>query len=120
MICRMWRGWTAAPSADAYQAYLKGELFPRLQAELTDQGYRGYHLLRLDMGTETQFVTMVWFESLAAVQAFAGASYELPVISEKARRWLVRYAERCEHYELSSFHWPGSTLAQQPRGNRPE
>jgi len=107
MICRMWRGWTASANADAYEGYLKDELFPRLQAELTNQGYRGYHLLRLETGTETEFVTLVWFESLQSVQSFAGANYEIPVISEKARRWLVRYAERCEHYELSAFHWPG-------------
>ena len=106
MICRMWRGWTASANADAYEGYLKGELFPRLQAELTNQGYRGYHLLRLETGTETEFVTLVWFESLQSVQSFASTNYQIPVISEKARRWLVRYAERCEHYELSSFHWP--------------
>jgi heme-degrading monooxygenase HmoA len=106
MICRMWRGWTASADAEAYEAYLEVELFPRLQAELTNQGYRGYHLLRLETGAETEFVTLVWFESLRSVQSFAGTNYEVPVISEKAHRWLVRYAERCEHYELNSFHWP--------------
>lgn len=105
MICRMWRGWTEAGNAEAYERYLKCELFPRLQGELTGKGYRGYHLLRLAKGTETEFVTLVWFESLSAVQSFAGANYEIPVISEKARRWLVRYAERCEHYDLSGFDW---------------
>lgn len=105
MICRMWRGWTAPANADAYQRYLNDELFPRLQAELTSKGYRGYHLLRLEKESETEFVTLVWFESLSSVQSFAGANYETPVISEKARRWLLRYAERCEHYELRSFRW---------------
>ena len=105
MICRMWRGWTTPGTADVYQRYLRDELFPRLQAELTSKGYRGYHLLRLEKGTETEFVTLVWFESLASVQSFAGASYEVPVISEKARGLLLRYAERCEHYDLSGFDW---------------
>ena len=105
MICRMWRGWTAPAHADAYERYLKGELFPRLEAELTSKGYRGYHLLRLEKGSETEFVTLVWFESLASVQSFAGPNYKIPVISEKARGWLVRYVERCEHYELSGFDW---------------
>ena len=106
MICRMWHGWTAPPNADAYDNYLKGELFPLLERELTPHGYRGFQVLRLARGSEVEFVTLVWFESLQSVQSFAGTNYEIPVISEKARRWLVRYAERCEHYELSSFHWP--------------
>ncbi len=109
MICRMWRGWTASANADAYEGYLKDELVPRLEVDLTNQGYRGCHLLRLETGAETEFVTLVWFESLQSVQSFAGTNHEIPVISEKAQRWLLRHAERCEHYELSSFHWPVQT-----------
>jgi heme-degrading monooxygenase HmoA len=103
MICRMWRGWTDAADAEAYDTYLKQELFPRVQQELGDRGYRGYHVLRLERPGEVEFVTMVWFDSLAAVQAFAGKDYEVPVISEKARRLLKRYHERCDHYTLSGF-----------------
>jgi heme-degrading monooxygenase HmoA len=106
MICRMWRGWTTQANADAYDAYLQTELFPRLQNELAEHGYLGFHVLRLNRSSETEFVTLVWFESLSAVQSFAGASYETPVISEKAHSLLSRYAERCEHYEASGFHWP--------------
>lgn len=105
MICRVWRGWTAPANADAYDAYLREELFPRVERELTGKGYRGYHLLRMDRGNETEFMTMVWFESIAAVQSFAGANYEVPVITDKARALLSRYAERCGHYQLSGSHW---------------
>jgi heme-degrading monooxygenase HmoA len=111
MICRLWRGWTAQANADAYDAYLQNELFPRLQKELAEHGYLGFHLLRLSRGSETEFVTLVWFESLEAVQAFAGARYETPVISEKARSLLSRYAERCDHFEVSGFRWPPDSEA---------
>jgi hypothetical protein len=102
----MWRGWTRNSNADTYEAYLQKELFPKLANELTKDGYRGYHLLRLDRGEEVEFVTLVWFESLAAVQSFAGDTYEIPVISEKAAGLLSHYAEQCEHYDLSGFQWP--------------
>ena len=108
MICRMWRGWTKKENADAYDSYLRNELFPRLQRELTERGYRGFHVLRLNRGSEVEFVTMVWFVSLRAVQSFAGENYEIPVISEKAQVLLSRYADRCDHYDLSGFHWPAS------------
>ena len=64
MICRMWKGWTARENADAYEDYLRNELFPRVAAELGGRGYEGHHVLRLERGGETEFVTMVWFASL--------------------------------------------------------
>ena len=100
MICRMWRGWTALRHADAYESYLRNELFPRLRGELTEHGYRGFHILRQDRSDEAQFVTMVWFTSLEAVRSFAGESFETPVISAKAATLLSRYDERCDHYDL--------------------
>jgi hypothetical protein len=105
MICRMWHGWTKASHADAYDTYLRSELFPRLERELTAQGYRGFHVLRLARGAEVEFVTLVWFESLDAVRSFAGENYEIPVISDKARLLLSRYAERVDHFELSASSW---------------
>jgi len=105
MICRMWRGWTAKHNADAYDAYLKEELFPRLQRELREAGYRGFHLLRLTGEDEVEFITLVWFESRDAVRCFAGEDYEAPVISPEARSLLSRYANRCDHYDLSGFQW---------------
>lgn len=108
MICRMWHGWTPPEAADAYDSYLKNELFPRVQRELAARGYRGFHVLRRDRGKEVEFVTLVWFDSLDAVRGFAGPNYEVPVISEKARRLLSHYDDRCEHYDLSGFDWPVS------------
>ena len=108
MICRMWHGWIATANADAYDTYLKSELFPRLERELTEHGYRGFQVLRLAKGSEVEFVTLVWFESLSSVRSFAGENYERPVISAKAQSLLSRHAERVEHYELSGYRWPGS------------
>lgn len=104
----MWHGWTSPENAAAYDSYLRNELFPHVQRELGSRGYRGFHVLRLDRGKEVEFVTLVWFDSLDAVRGFAGANYEIPVISEKARRWLSRHDNRCEHYDLSGFNWPVS------------
>ncbi len=103
MICRMWRAWTKTEDADAYECYLKNEIFPHLQEDLTKHGYKGYHLLRLNRGGEEEFVTLVWFESLEAVKSFAGENYETPVIPEKAIKLLKRYEKRCDHYNLSGF-----------------
>jgi heme-degrading monooxygenase HmoA len=105
MVCRMWRGWTTVMQADAYDRYLRDELFPRVERELGARGYRGFHVLRLGQGSEVEFVTLVWFDSLDAVKSFAGQNYEIPVITVKAHTLLSRYAERVEHFELSASGW---------------
>jgi heme-degrading monooxygenase HmoA len=105
MVCRKWHGWTLRSHADAYQSYLKNELFPRLKHELGDGGYRGFHVLRLERESEVEFVTLVWFESLDAVRSFAGENSEIPVISAKARTLLSRHDERTEHFELGASSW---------------
>jgi hypothetical protein len=101
MVCRVWRGWTTVGNAQSYDDYLHQELFPRLDRELRARGYRGYQLLRLRRGEEVEFMTMLWFESIENVRAFAGESYEVPVISSKAKSLLVRFADRADHYDLS-------------------
>jgi heme-degrading monooxygenase HmoA len=107
MICRIWHGWTSPANADAYDHYLQCELFPRLKTELGTRGYRGFHLLRSTTGDEVEFVTMLWFDSIASVQAFAGESFKKPVISGKAKTLLSRFADCVDHYELSGSSFTG-------------
>jgi heme-degrading monooxygenase HmoA len=106
MICRVWHGWTLQENASAYDSYLKYELLPRVERELVSRGYRGFQVLRHDRGNDVEFVTMLWFDSLESVKAFAGKDYETPVISSKAQGLLAHYGERCEHFEVSGFRWP--------------
>jgi hypothetical protein len=106
MICRVWRGWTTLSNAQSYDDYLQKELFPHLEGELRQHGFRGYQLLRLDRGSETEFMTMLFFDSLEKVRAFAGENYETPVISEKAHKLLARFADRADHYNVSGFQLP--------------
>jgi hypothetical protein len=107
MVCRMWHGWTSTSHADSYQNYLDNELFPRLERELGERGYRGFHVLRLEQESEVEFVTLVWFDSLDAVRSFAGENYDIPVISVKARTLLSHYDERVKHFEVGGSSWSG-------------
>jgi hypothetical protein len=56
-------------------------------------------------------MTMLWFDSIENVRAFAGENYERPVISEKARSLLTRFAERADHYQLSGSNLFGVSNA---------
>jgi heme-degrading monooxygenase HmoA len=100
MICRLWHGWTTREDAAAYEAYLRDELYPHLDAELSQDGYRGHNVLRSEVGEEVEFVTLTWFDSLEAVQGFAGPHYERPVITETAAALLKRYDSKARHFDL--------------------
>jgi hypothetical protein len=52
-----------------------------------------------------EFVTLMWFDSIEAVRAFAGPDYEMAVVPPAARELLQRFDSRSAHYEV-----------RQPRG----
>jgi antibiotic biosynthesis monooxygenase (ABM) superfamily enzyme len=97
----MWKGFTPAERAEAYERYLREELFPHLKATIADAGFMGYHILRRPAGSETEFITMAWFRSLEAVKSFAGEGFERAVISEKAATLLSRWERLAVHYDLA-------------------
>jgi heme-degrading monooxygenase HmoA len=97
MIARVWKGWTTAEDADAYEKLLREVVYPGLQAI---KGYRGGYILRQDREAETEFVTVNLFESLDAVKAFAGPEYEVPVFEPEARRLLTKVEPIARHYDV--------------------
>ncbi len=98
MICRMWHGWTSRENAGAYEHLLRTEIFHGI-ADRKIAGFRGIELLRRDDRDPVEFVTLMWFDSIEAVQAFAGHDYELAVVPSAARALLLRFDERSTHYE---------------------
>jgi hypothetical protein len=47
-----------------------------------------------------EFITVMWFDSLEAVRAFAGEDYEVAVVPSKARAVLSHFDGRSQHYEV--------------------
>ncbi len=99
MISRMWHGWTSPDNADAYERLLKEEIFEGI-AERRIGGFRGIDLLRREHGEEVEFVTIMWFDSMADVRTFAGSDHEVAVVPAAARAVLGRFDERSAHYEV--------------------
>ncbi len=99
MISRIWHGWTTPENADAYERLLRSEIFAGIAAR-TIEGFLGIDLLRREHPHEVEFVTVMWFASLAAVRAFAGTNYEAAVVPPAARALLRRFDARSAHYEV--------------------
>lgn len=99
MICRIWHGWTTPENADAYERLLREEIFVGI-AGRDIPGYRGIRLLRRQDRDETEFVTIMTFDSLESVRQFAGEDYEAAYVPPKARAVLARFDQRSRHYEV--------------------
>ena len=97
MIARHWRGWTEVRNADAYESLLKTKVLPELARVA---GYRGGYVLRCDGTEDVEFVVVNLFDSVEAVQLFAGADYCVPVFEPEARRLLSRVEPIARHYEV--------------------
>ena len=103
MICRIWHGFTSFENADAYENMLKEDVLPGINRV---KGYKGAQLLKRDHETETEFITMTYFEDIYAVVAFAGEDYTKAVIHPEAGKLLSHYDERSAHYELVDMVMP--------------
>jgi heme-degrading monooxygenase HmoA len=102
MIGRIWHGYTAKELGDAYEELLKTEVFVSFE-QRGIPGYMGIQLFRREMEAETEFVTIMWFDSLEAVRHFAGEDYEVAVVPPKAQAILSRYDLRSQHYEVRAI-----------------
>lgn len=99
MILRIWRGWTTRANAAAYENVLREEVFPGIR----ERGIRGFldiTLGRRDVGDEVEFVTVMRFDSIHDVTAFAGEDYSTAVVPPSARAVLSHFDEQSVHYEL--------------------
>lgn len=101
MIVRIWHGWTTHENADKYDKIVRTEVFAKVE-EKEIPGYRGYQMLRKTHATETEFISMIWFDKLENVSDFAGADYERAHIPDACAQVLKRYQEKAEHFEVAS------------------
>ena len=108
MIARLWHGWTTPENADAYESLLRTTIFPGIVGRAIP-GFRAIELLRRNAGPEVEFVTIMWFDTLDAIKAFAGQDYETAVVPPAARAVLSRFDPTSLHYEVREKRASGRT-----------
>jgi len=96
VIARVWRGATRAEDAEAYAAYIEdsGTGSARKVA-----GARGSLVLRRIVGDRAEFETIILFDSLDDVHAFAGDDIDQAVFFAEDDRYLVERDLTVSHYE---------------------
>ena len=99
MICRLWRDWATHQNADAYERIVREQVIPGIEARRIP-GFRSIHLARREREHDVEFMTLMWFDSLDAVQAFMGDDYEVAHVPAEAQAVLADFDKRSAHYQV--------------------
>ena len=101
MIARIWHGRTKPENADAYEAMLKPELLPGVG---NVKGYASSYLLRRENEGEIEFITIMLWDSIESIRAFAGPDYEKSIVPEDRRKYLSQHDATAAHYQVVATH----------------
>ena len=101
MICRIWHGWTTPENASVYEAVVRGQVIPAIEARRIP-GFCHIDLLRevsRDQPGEVCFCTLMWFDTLESIIAFTGEDYAVSHVPPAAQAVLRRFDQRASHFE---------------------
>ena len=97
-ITRIWRGSTKLENAEAFESFLRDQVFPGFEKGL--KGYHGAQLLRRKLDHHVEFTTIMWFDSIDSVRLFAGDDYETAHIDPGVQKLLWQYDKKSLHSEV--------------------
>lgn len=98
-IARIWRGRTTPDRADEYATYLYEHGIRPLQEKAL-----GVQLFREDRKTESEFVTVSYWESVAAMSRFTGGDPTRIHHLERDPEFLVELPDGVQVLEIVSSH----------------
>ena len=99
MIARIWRGRTTRERADEYAAYLYAHGIRPLEEKAL-----GVQLFREDRETETEFVTISYWESVPAMSRFTSGEPTRVHHLDRDREFLVELPERVQVLRIVTSH----------------
>jgi len=97
MIARIWHGRTKAAKADEYLAFLQQRALPDYRGT---PGNLAAYVLRRDEGDVTHFMTLTHWESLQAIEAFAGSDIARAKYYPEDSGFLLEFEPTVQHHEL--------------------
>ena len=98
-IVRTWSARADSAGAGSYSRYFAGTLLPQLR-ELP--GFGGAYLLRRDLDDDgtVELTTHTFWESVAAIQAFAGDDITRSVVEPEAQAMLHDFDRTAAHRDV--------------------
>ena len=97
MIVRLWHGRVLTTKAPAYREFLNSRAVADYRSV---PGNISVHILERTDSEITHFITMTFWESRAAIAAFAGEDIEVPRYYREDADFLLEYEQTVVHYEV--------------------
>lgn len=96
-ISRQWRGLADPARADEYIEHLRRDTFPRLKSLA---GFIDASILRREVANGTEFLIVTRWESLNAIESFAGKDCGVAVVPDNVKGMMIEYDRGVSHYEV--------------------
>jgi heme-degrading monooxygenase HmoA len=97
MIIREWRGRAALGNAAAYPTHFRTNVVPELKRV---PGFLGAYLSHRRRDDKIEFVVLTRWQSMQAIQGFAGSNVAKAVVEPGAVAALVDFDKGVQHYEV--------------------
>ena len=97
MIARMWHGRVPKAKASAYRKFLNDRAVPDYRSV---EGNLSVHILERLEGDITHFITLTFWENLAAIKGFAGENLETARYYPEDKDFLLEFEPKVKHYEV--------------------
>ena len=100
MISRHWKGITKREEADNYVKHLENDTFPKIRKI---NGFLTASILKRKVEQGTEFLIITVWESIEAIQAFAGEHAEVAVVPPMVQDMMIKYDRKVIHYEVITY-----------------
>ena len=98
VIARLWSARSTPDNVPAYAAHLRTHVLPELNGIA---GYAGSMLLERMLPDGMEILVITYWESIEAIQAFAGSDADTAVVADAAAAILTGFDDRVRHYDVT-------------------
>jgi heme-degrading monooxygenase HmoA len=113
MVLRFWSARTSESQSEAYLEHFHRSVLPKLRKM---NGYIGATILRRRLNTEIEILVVTTWQSLGAIQEFAGPDIETAIVDGEAAALLKNFDRHVRHFDVASTdqaeHSPISASSQ--------
>jgi heme-degrading monooxygenase HmoA len=105
MIARLWSARTTPALSGAYLHHFEQAVQPQLRVL---DGFLGATVCTRAASDVVEIVVTTYWQSLSAIDAFAGADHEAAVVAAEAAALLTDFDKRVRHYEVAITEFPSA------------